>query len=288
MSNNQFLSEPPWPKIERSENNFKIAEEEEVAKIFEPKSWEPPIEVVPLESTSQEPEDPEEAEDDLAEPLKEEEPTIQLPQSELEMKLKEARENAELETETKLKAKYEESARLEKEKLIDFFESLMLSKDSNQELSVEVCNLAFKVGELLAKTELLTNRALVTEFVERVINEITEEGEKAATVFTNPKWEDSVRELRNDHRLKHIDFKSDENMGWGSVRISLGNGGIEDTFEDRVAQLRDQIVKAASDEKTNLTDNETNSEAPASNYEDIKPETIEENKETRLLEKKDD
>ena len=58
MSNNQFLSEPPWPKIERSENNFKIAEEEEVAKIFEPKSWEPPIEVVPLESTSQEPEDP--------------------------------------------------------------------------------------------------------------------------------------------------------------------------------------------------------------------------------------
>ena len=54
----------------------------------------------------------------------------------------------------------------------------MLSKDSNQELSVEVCNLAFKVGELLAKTELLTNRALVTEFVERVINEITKKAKK--------------------------------------------------------------------------------------------------------------
>ena len=77
-------------------------------------------------------------------------------------------------------------------------------------------------------------------------------------------------------------------MGWGSVRISLGNGGIEDTFEDRVAQLRDQIVKAASEENTNLTGNEINSEVPASNYEDIKPETIEENEETRLLEKNDD
>ena len=288
MSNSQFFSEPPWPKIERSENNFKTTEAEEAAKIFEPKSWEPPIEIVPSERTSQEPEAFEDAEDDLAEPMEEKEPVIQLLESELEMKLKEARENAEVETETKLKAKYEESARLEKEKLIDFFESLMLSKDSNQELSVEVCNLAFKVGELLAKTELLTNRTVVTEFVEKVINEITEEGEKAATVFTNPKWEDSVKELRHDPRLKHIDFKLDENMGWGSVRISLGNGGIEDTFEDRVAQLRDQIVKAASEENTNLTDNEPNSESLALNYEDVKPETIEENKETRLVEKKDD
>ena len=288
MSNSQFFSEPPWPKIERSKDNFNTAGEEEAAKIFEPKSWEPPIEIVPSEPTSQELEAFEEAEDDLAEPLEEKEPVIQLLESELEMKLKEAREHAELETEKNLKAKYEESARLEKEKLIDFFESLMLSKDSNQELSLEVCNLAFKVGELLAKTELLTNRTVVTQFVEKVINEITEEGEKAATVFTNPKWEDSVKELSHDPRLKHIDFKLDENMGWGSVRISLGNGGIEETFEDRVAQLRDQIVKAALEENTNLTDTETDSEGLASDHEDIKPERIEENREARLLEKKDD
>ena len=288
MSNNQFLSKPPWPKIERSENKFKIAGEEAVKKTFEPQPWEPPIEVVASEPISLELEDLEEAEEDLAEPLEEEEPAIQLRESELEIKLKEARENAEQETETKLKAEYEESARLEKEKLIDFFESLVLSKDSKEELAVEVCNLAFKVGELLAKTELLTNPALVTEFVKKVINEVTEEGEKAATVFTNPEWEDSVKELRLDHRLKHLDFKSDENMGWGSVRISLGNGGIEDTFEDRVAQLRDQIVKAALEENTNLTDTETDSEGLASDHEDIKPERIEENREARLLEKKDD
>ena len=160
----------------------------------------------------------------------------------------------------RLKAEYEESTRLEKEKLEEFLNALITSKDSNQELSMEVCNLAFKVGELLAKTELLTNRAVVSEFVETVINEITEEGDKTATIFANPQWEESIKELRQDQRLKHIDFKSDENMGLGSVRISLGNGGIEDIFDQRAAQLRDQIIKAASEENTNIIEKRTESE----------------------------
>ena len=287
MSSSQFFSDPPWPKIERGKDNFEKAEQEKGAKNFESQAWEPPVEIVPLETISPELENPEETEDDLAEPI-EEEPVIQLRESELEMKLKEARENAKIEAETKLKVKYEESTKLEKEKLIDFFEGLIRSKDSNQELSMEVCNLAFKVGELLAKTELLTNRVIVTEFLERIFNEITEEGEKAATVFSNPKWEDSLKELRHDQRLKHIDFKSDENMSLGSVRISLGNGGIEDTFEDRVAQLRDQIIRATSEENTNLIGNGTDAEPHTPDYEEREYETIDEEKEISSLEKKDD
>ena len=287
MSSSQFFSDPPWPKIERGKDNFEKAEQEKGAKNFESQAWEPPVEIVPLEPISPELENPEETEDDCAEPI-EEEPVIQLRESELEMKLKEVRENAKIEAEAKLKVKYEESTKLEKEKLIDFFEGLIRSKDSNQELSMEVCNLAFKVGELLAKTELLTNRVIVTEFLERIFNEITEEGEKAATVFSNPKWEDSLKELRHDQRLKHIDFKSDENMSLGSVRISLGNGGIEDTFEERAEQLRDQIIKATSEENTKLIDNGTDLEPRTPDYEDLKTETIDEDKEISSLEKKDD
>ena len=111
----------------------------------------------------------------------------------------------------------------------------------------------------MQKLELLTNRAVVSEFVEKVINEITEEGDKTATIFANPQWEESIKELRHDQRLKHIDFKSDENMGLGSVRISLGNGGIEDIFDQRAAQLRDQIIKAASEENINLIEKRTDS-----------------------------
>ena len=121
LSNSQFFSEPPWPKIERSEDNFKTAEAEEVAKIFEPKSWEPPIEVVPSEPTGQEPEAIEEAEDDLAEPLEEKEPVIQLLESELEMKLKEAREHAELETETKSKSQIRRKRETRERKAHRFF-----------------------------------------------------------------------------------------------------------------------------------------------------------------------
>ena len=259
MSSSQFFPEPPWPKIDRGENNFETAGPQEVSNGFERQAWEPPVEIVPTETISSEPESSGESEDDLAEPIVEEEPMVQLRESELEIRLKEAREQAKIETEKRLKAEYEESTRLEKEKLLEFFEALIASKDSNQELSIEVCNLAFKVGELLAKTELLTNRAIVSEFVETVFNEITEEGGKTATIFANPQWEGSIKELHDDQRLKHIDFKSDESMGLGSVRISLGNGGIEDIFDQRASQLRDQIIKAASEENTNLIEKRTDS-----------------------------
>ena len=288
MSSSQFFPEPPWPKIDRREDNFEAAGPQEVSNGFEPQAWEPPVEIVPTETISSEPESSEESEDDLAEPIVEEEPMVQLRESELEIRLKEAREHAKIETEKRLKAEYEESTRLEKEKLLEFFEALIASKDSNQELSIEVCNLAFKVGELLAKTELLTNRAIVSEFVETVFNEITEEGGKTATIFANPQWEGSIKELHDDQRLKHIDFKSDESMGLGSVRISLGNGGIEDIFDQRASQLRDQIIKAASEENTNLIEKTTDSRTLASDDEEKKSETIAEDKEISSLEKQDD
>ena len=288
MSSSQFSPEPPWPKFDRGDDNFETAGPEEVRKDFEPQAWEPPVEIVPTEIISSEPEGSVELEDDLAELIVEEEPVIQLKESELEIKLKEAREQGKIETEKRLKAEYEESTRLEKEKLQEFFEALITSKDSNQDLSIEVCNLAFKVGELLAKTELLTNQAVVSEFVETVINEITEEGQKTATIFANPQWEESIKELRHDQRLKHIDFKSDESMGLGSVRISLGKGGIEDIFDQRAAQLRDQIIKAASEENTNLIEKTTDAGTLASDDEEKKSETIAEDKEISSLEKEDD
>ena len=288
LSSSQFFPEPPWPKIDRGGNNFETAGPQEVSNGFERQAWEPPVEIVPTETISSEPESSGESEDDLAEPIVEEEPMVQLRESELEIKLKEARESAKIETEKKLKAEYEESTRIEKEKLLGFFEALITSKDSNQELSIEVCNLAFKVGELLAKTELLTNQAVVSEFVETVINEITEEGGKTATIFANPQWEESIKELRHDQRLKHIDFKSDESMGLGSVRISLGNGGIEDIFDQRAAQLREQIIKAASEENTNLIEKTTASETLTPDYAEKKFETIAEDKEISSSEKEDD
>ena len=288
MSSSQFFPEPPWPKIDRGENNFETAGPQEVSNGFERQAWEPPVEIVPTETISSEPESSGESEDDLAEPIVEEEPMVQLRESELEIRLKEAREHAKIETEKRLKAEYEESTRLEKEKLLEFFEALIASKDSNQELSIEVCNLAFKVGELLAKTELLTNRAVVSEFVETVINEITEEGGKTATIFANPQWEGSIKELHDDQRLKHIEFKSDENMGLGSVRISLGNGGIEDIFDQRAGQLRDQIIKAASEENTNLIEKTTDLGTVAPDEGEKKTETIAEDKEISLLEKEHD
>ena len=288
MSSSKFFSEPPWPKINNSQENFETAGPEGAIKSFERQAWEPPVEILPTENISSQTEDPEEVEDDVADPVVEEEPTIHLLESELEMRLKEAREHAEIETERKLKADYEESARLEKEKLIELFECLTTSKDSNRELSMEVCTLAFKVGELLAKTELLTNRAVVTEFVEKIINEITEEAGKSATIFANPKWNGSIKELRHDQRIKHIDFKSDENMGLGSVRVSLGNGGIEDIFDQRAAQLRDQIIKAVSKENTALVDERAELEPSRSENEEIKSEMIEKVTETGSVEKKDD
>ena len=288
MSSSQFFPEPPWPKIDRREDKFETASPEEVHKGFERQAWEPPVEIVPKEIISPEPQNPEESEDDLAEPIVEEEPMVHIHESELEIKLKEAREHAKIETEKRLKAGYEESTRLEKEKLLEFFEALITSKDSNQELSMQVCNLAFKVGELLAKTELLTNRAVVSEFVETVINEVTEDGGKTATIFANPKWEESIKELRHDQRTKHIKFQSDENMGLGSVRISLGNGGIEDIFDQRAAQLRDQIIRAISQENTNLIEKRTDSGTLAPDDEQAKPETIEEDKEISSSEKEND
>ena len=288
MSSSKFSPEPPWPKIDRREDDFETAGHQEVSNGFERQSWEPPVEIVPTEILSPEPESSGESEDDLAEPIVEEEPMVQLRESELEIKLKEAREHAKIETEKRLKAEYEESTRLEKEKLLEFFEALITSKDSNQELSIEVCNLAFKVGELLAKTELLTNRTVVSEFVETVINEITEEGGKTATIFANPQWEEAIKELRHDQRLKHIDFKTDENMGLGSVRISLGNGGIEDIFDQRAAQLREQIIKAASEENTNLIEKTTASGTLAPEDEEKKFETIAEDKKISSSENEDD
>jgi len=77
-------------------------------------------------------------------------------------------------------------------------------------------------------------------------------------------------------------------MGLGSVRISLGNGGIEDIFDQRAAQLRDQIIKAASEENTNLIEKTTDAGTLASDDEEKKSETIAEDKEISSLEKEDD
>ena len=99
LSSGQFSLNPHGQRIDRREDNFETAGPEEVHKDFEPQAWEPPVEIVPTEIISSEPESSEESEDDLAEPIVEEEPIIQLNESELEIKLKEAREQAKIETE---------------------------------------------------------------------------------------------------------------------------------------------------------------------------------------------
>ena len=69
MSSGQFSPEPPWPKFDRRDDNFETAGPEEVRKDFEPQAWEPPVEIVPTEIISSEPEGSVELEDDLAEPI---------------------------------------------------------------------------------------------------------------------------------------------------------------------------------------------------------------------------
>ncbi len=261
MSSKQFNHEPPWPVIDPETLKFERAGPTEDGSMdFEPKAWLSDSEVTSEEKVSAVPEVNAHAEeiDDIVEEIEDnqEEPTIVMTEREFENRVDEACKQIKQETESNLKNDFEEKTKLIKESYSAFFDSLSISTEQTQDLAVEICDLAFKVGELLARGELTTKRDLISKFLENILEQVTEGGSKSATISANPEWENVTKELESNEKLKHLDFNVDETLSIGSVRVKFGNGGIEDVFEHRSKQLREQIMhgtKAPTDEEISVT-----------------------------------
>ena len=260
MSSKQFNHEPPWPLIDPETLKFERAgPTEDSSADFESKAWMSDSEVASEEQITAVPEANLNAEeiDDIVEEVENnpEEPTIVMTEREFEIRVDEACKQIKQETESNLTKDFEEKVKLIEESYSAFFDSLSISADQNQELTVEICDLAFKVGELLARGELTTKRDLISKFLENILEQVTEGESKSATISANPEWENVTKELKSNEKLKHLDFNVDETLSVGSVRVKFGNGGIEDVFEHRSKQLREQIMHGTktTDEEISVT-----------------------------------
>lgn len=253
MSNQEFSTGELWAKKVKDVGDFVEKRlKNKVEGTFTGTSWhavtesrapapEPVSEPV---STDVLPANPEN--DVLVVPIEEPAPSlISISEEELEATINRARLEGENAAKERLEDLYESKIQASKDGQKAFFEALENNLNFSSDYTSQLSQLALALGEMIARSELSSNREVIDRFLSTVINQVAEEGQVSATFFIADEWKDLIKTLDMESRYPNYRFEFDRTLKPGSVSVMFGNGGFEDNIDQRIAELAQQLLNYA-------------------------------------------
>ena len=235
-----------WHSVTESQAPEPESVEESVSADVLPVSPEEDVAVIPIE--------------DAAPSL------ISISEEELEATINRARLEGENAAKQRLEESFESKIQTAKDGQKAFFEALEHNLNFSSEFTSQLSQLALALGEMIARSELTSNREVIDRFLTTVINQVAEEGQVSATFLIADEWRDLVKTLDMESRYPNYKFEFDRTLKPGSVSVMYGNGGFEDNIDQRIAELAQQLLNYApsNNHLSNLSSPNDHHSSPAS------------------------
>jgi flagellar biosynthesis/type III secretory pathway protein FliH len=170
---------------------------------------------------------------------------ISISEEELEATINRARLEGENAAKQRLEESFESKIQTAKDGQKAFFEALEHNLNFSSEFTSQLSQLALALGEMIARSELTSNREVIDRFLTTVINQVAEEGQVSATFLIADEWRDLIKTLDMESRYPNYKFEFDRTLKPGSVSVMYGNGGFEDNIDQRIAELAQQLLNYA-------------------------------------------
>lgn len=167
---------------------------------------------------------------------------ISISEEELEATINRSRLEGESIAKQRLEDLYESKIQATKDEQKAFFEALDKNLNTSSEFTSQLSKLALALGEIIARSELTNNREVIESFLSAVINRVAEENEVSATFSIAEEWRDLITTLDMESIYPNYRFDFDRTLKPGSVSVVFGNGGFEDSIDQRIAELSQQIL----------------------------------------------
>ena len=170
---------------------------------------------------------------------------ISISEEELEATVNSSRLEGENTAKQQLEDLYESKIQEYKDGQKAFFEAIENNLNCSSEFTSQLSQLALALAEIVARSELTNNREAIERFLSTVINQVAEESQVSATFSIAEEWKELIKELDLEGNYPNYRFNFDRTLKPGSVSVIFGNGGFEDTIEQRIAELSQQILNYA-------------------------------------------
>ena len=178
---------------------------------------------------------------------------ISISEEELEATVNSSRLEGENSVKQRLEDLYESKIQESKDGQKAFFEAIENNLNFSSEFTSQLSQLALALGEIIARSELTNNRDVIERFLSTAINQVAEESQVTATFSIAEEWRELIKELDMESNYPNYRFNFDRTLKPGSVSVIFGNGGFEDTIDQRIAELSQQILNYAPSNNNLLT-----------------------------------
>jgi len=178
---------------------------------------------------------------------------ISISEEELEATVNSSRLEGENSVKQRLEDLYESKIQESKDGQKAFFEAIENNLNFSSEFTSQLSQLALALGEIIARSELTNNRDVIERFLSTAINQVAEESQVTATFSIAEEWRELIKELDMESDYPNYRFNFDRTLKPGSVSVIFGNGGFEDTIDQRIAELSQQILNYAPSNNNLLT-----------------------------------
>jgi flagellar biosynthesis/type III secretory pathway protein FliH len=259
LSSQEYSVGDLWPKKAKDLGDFVEKRlTEKVAGAFTGTSWNSEIESQKSDSDSESVSTdilPGNPEDDVAViPVEDTAASmISISEEELEATVNSSRLEGENSVKQRLEDLYESKIQESKDGQKAFFEAIENNLNFSSEFTSQLSQLALALGEIIARSELTNNRDVIERFLSTAINQVAEESQVTATFSIAEEWRELIKELDMESNYPNYRFNFDRTLKPGSVSVIFGNGGFEDTIDQRIAELSQQILNYAPSNNNLLT-----------------------------------
>jgi len=199
---------------------------------------------------------------------------ISISEEELEATVNSSRLEGENTAKQRLEDLYESRIQESKDGQKAFFEAIENNLNFSSEFTSQLSQLALALGEIVARSELTNNREVIERFLSTVINQVAEESQVSATFSIAEEWRELIKELDLESNYPNYRFNFDRTLKPGSVSVSFGDGGFEDTIDQRIAELSQQILNyaPANNNLLKLSNTSNSISSPDIDTEDASPD----------------
>ena len=178
---------------------------------------------------------------------------ISISEEELEATVNSSRLEGENAVKQRFEDLYESKIQESKDGQKAFFEAIENNLNFSSEFTSQLSQLALALGGIIARSELTNNGEVIERFLSTVINQVAEESQVSATFSIAEEWRELIKELDMESNYPNYRFNFDRTLKPGSVSVIFGNGGFEDTIDQRIAELSQQILNYAPSNNNFLT-----------------------------------
>ena len=199
---------------------------------------------------------------------------ISISEEELEATVNSSRLEGENAVKQRFEDLYESKIQESKDGQKAFFEAIENNLNFSSEFTSQLSQLALALGGIIARSELTNNGEVIERFLSTVINQVAEESQVSATFSIAEEWRELIKELDMESNYPNYRFNFDRTLKPGSVSVIFGNGGFEDTIDQRIAELSQQILNYAPSNNNFLTlsNLSNNNSSPDIDTEDASPD----------------